>query len=212
MFQDRVDAGKQLATLLEHYRGSDAVVLGLPRGGVPVAAEVARELGLPLDIIGVRKLGVPGQEELAMGAIGEGGVRVFNQALADSLGVTAAQVAEVEAREHQELDTRLALFRQGRPKLELSGKVALIVDDGLATGSTARVACTVARARGASRVVLAVPVAPADEAESFDAADEIVVADSTDRFFGVGAHYRDFSQTTNEEVVELLSSGRGEVG
>ena len=206
MFDDRVDAGRQLAKKLQQFRDTATVVLGLPRGGVPVAAEVARQLGLPLDIIGARKLGVPGNEELAMGAIGEGGVRVFNQALADSLGVSPEAVAEVEAREHEELATRLALFRRGRPERDLTGMTALIVDDGMATGSSAAVACEVARARGASRVVLAVPVAPGDELREFTAADEFVVVDPTERFFGVGGHYRDFSQTSNEEVVELLQA------
>lgn len=204
MFDDRVDAGRQLAAQLETYRGPDTVVLGLPRGGVPVAAEVAKHLGAQLDIIGVRKLGVPGHEELAMGAIGEGGVRLVNEALMRSLGVTAKQLAEVEAREKAVLDQRLALFRQGRPESDLRGKTALIVDDGMATGSTAAVACDVARARGAHRVVLAVPVAPPEEAEEFSSADEVVVLLTPTPFYGVGAHYRDFGQTSDNEVVALL--------
>ena len=204
MFRDRVDAGQQLARKLEQYRGTNSVVVGLPRGGVPVAAEVAKELGLPLDIIGVRKLGVPGQEELAMGAIGEGGVRVFNPELATSLGISPEAIAEVERREADVLAERLDLFRAGRPEVDLTGKTALLIDDGMATGSTARVACEVARARGAHTVVLAVPVAPADEVGRFDAADELVVVDPVHQFFGVGGHYRDFSQTTNAEVITHL--------
>ena len=206
MFRDRVDAGQQLARKLEHYRGTNSVVVGLPRGGVPVAAEVAKELGLPLDIIGVRKLGVPGQEELAMGAIGEGGVRVFNQDLATSLGVSAEAIAEVERREAEVLAERLSLFRAGRPEVDLCGKTALLIDDGMATGSTARVACEVARARGAHTVVLAVPVAPADEVGRFLAADLVVVVEPAKWFRGVGGHYRDFGQTPNEEVVALLAA------
>lgn len=205
MFRDRVDAGAKLASLLGNFRGPDTIVLGLPRGGVPVAAEVARVLGCPLDIIGVRKLGVPGNQELAMGAIGEGGVRVFNHSLADALGVTAEEIAEVERCEHEVLERRLALFRQGRQELDLTGKTVVIVDDGMATGSTASVACRVARARGATKVILAVPVAPADEVARFTMADAVIVVDPTERFIGVGGSYDDFTQTSDQQVVELLA-------
>lgn len=205
MFRDRVDAGAKLASLLGNFRGPDTIVLGLPRGGVPVAAEVARVLGCPLDIIGVRKLGVPGNQELAMGAIGEGGVRVFNHSLADALGVTAEEIAEVERCEHEVLERRLALFRQGRQELDLTGKTVVIVDDGMATGSTASVACQVARARGATKVILAVPVAPADEVARFTMADAVIVVDPTERFIGVGGSYDDFTQTSDQQVVELLA-------
>lgn len=204
MFRDRSDAGRQLAKKLDHYRGTDTVVLGLPRGGVPVAAEVARDLHLPLDIIGVRKLGVPGQEELAMGAIGEGGLKVVNEALLDQLRIGADDIARVEKEQKSVLAERLATFRSGKPEVSLTGRTALIVDDGLATGATARVACQVARARGAVRVVLAVPVAPVEEAASFPEADEVVVVATPDPFFGVGMHYQVFDQTPDEEVVRLL--------
>jgi putative phosphoribosyl transferase len=208
MFRDRVDAGKQLALALEEFRGPHTVVIGLPRGGVPVAAEVARHLSAPLDIIGVRKLGVPGQEELAMGAIGEGGVKVMNDELLRYLPVSEADIARVEAEQNAVLTTRLSLFRSGRPEVSLAGATVIIVDDGLATGSTARVACEVARARGASRVVLAVPVAPVDVNSESVGADRFVVVETPEPFFGVGAHYNDFHQTTDTQVVELLEVTR----
>ena len=185
-------------------RDENLVVLGLPRGGVPVAAVVARHLGKPLDIIGVRKLGAPGQEELAMGAIGEGGVKVMNHALCRHLGVRDADIARVEVEQQDVLSRRLALFRSGRPEVPLQGVTALIVDDGLATGATAKVACEVARARGAVRVILAVPVAPAEEVADFPDADEVVVVATPEPFFGVGMHYKVFDQTADEEVVRLL--------
>lgn len=208
MFRDRQDAGRQLAKRLDQYRDTSTVVVGLPRGGVPVAAEVARYLNLPLDIIGVRKLGVPGQEELAMGAIGEGGVKVMNDALLGQLPVSADDIARVEREQQALLAERLARFRSGNPEVSLTGLTALIIDDGLATGASARVACQVARARGATRVVLAVPVAPVEEAAYFPEADEVVVVATPDPFFGVGMHYQLFDQTTDEEVVRLLRDSR----
>jgi putative phosphoribosyl transferase len=204
MFKNREDAGAQLARKLEYLRGENVVVVGLPRGGVPVAAVVARHLGKPLDIIGVRKLGAPGQEELAMGAIGEGGVKVMNHALCRHLGVSDADIARVEVEQQDVLSRRLALFRSGRPEVPLQGVTALIVDDGLATGATAKVACEVARARGAVRVILAVPVAPAEEAADFPEADEVVVVATPEPFFGVGMHYEVFDQTADKDVVRLL--------
>lgn len=208
MFLDRKDAGRQLATMLEEFRGQDVVIVGLPRGGVPVAAEVARVLGAPLDIIGVRKLGVPGQEELAMGAIGEGGVSVRNEALVRSIGISDEEIHRVRSEQEKVLQDRLEVFRSGRPEVSLAGKVVIIVDDGLATGATARVACRVARARGAATVVLAVPVAPVEEAQSFADADQLVVVSTPEPFFGVGAHYANFEQTTTEEVVDALGNAR----
>jgi putative phosphoribosyl transferase len=204
MFRDREDAAAQLAQKLEYLRGENVVVVGLPRGGVPVAAVVARHLGKPLDIIGVRKLGAPGQEELALGAIGEGGVKVMNDALCRYLGVSDQDIARVEAEQQDVLSRRLALFRSGRPEVSLEGVTALIVDDGLATGATAKVACEVARARGAARVILAVPVAPAEEVADFPEADEVVVVATPEPFFGVGMHYDVFDQTDDEDVVRLL--------
>ena len=160
VFADRVDAGRRLAARLGHLRGEPVVVLGLPRGGVPVAFEVAAALGAPLDVIVVRKLGVPFQPELGMGAIGEDGARIINDEIVRLAGVTDRQLAEVESRERAELERRALRFRGDRPRVPLEGRIAVVVDDGIATGSTARAACQVARAHGAARVVLAVPVAP----------------------------------------------------
>ena len=205
MFSDRVDAGKQLAGRLDHLRGDDVVVVGLPRGGVPVAAEVARALGAPLDVIVVRKLGVPFQPELGMGALGEDGVKVLNPDVIVMAGVTDRELAAVEARESAELRRRGERFRAGRERVPLTGRVVVVVDDGVATGSTARAACEVARAQGASRVILAVPVAPADWTRRLaGAADELVCVATPSPFFGIGQFYDDFSQTTDDEVVRHL--------
>jgi len=200
-FADRVDAGCRLAEQLEYLRGQDGVVLGLPRGGVPVAFEVARALNLPLDVIVVRKLGVPGQPELAMGAIGEGGVRVL-------LGrpyVTQELLRAVETRERALLEADVAVLRRGRQRLSLTDRIAVIVDDGIATGSTARVACEVARQLGAAKVVLAVPVAPAGTLRTLPGADEVVCV-VPHLFWAVGNHYRDFSPTSDDEVIVLLEA------
>jgi putative phosphoribosyl transferase len=205
LFADRVDAGRRLATRLSHLRGEPVVVLGLPRGGVPVAFEVARELRAPLDVIVVRKLGVPFQPELGMGAIGEGGVRIVNPDVVRLAGVTERQLAEVEASERAELERRARRFRGDRPPVPLRGTTAVVVDDGIATGSTARAACQVARAHGAARVVLAVPVAPPGSAGRFrNDADEFVSLESPEPFFAIGQFYADFPQTTDEEVVACL--------
>jgi putative phosphoribosyl transferase len=205
VFADRIDAGRRLATRLLHLRGERLVVLGLPRGGVPVAAEVAAALGAPLDVILVRKLGVPLQPELGMGAIGEDGVRVVNDEIVRAARVSQDQLAEVEARERAELDRRSKTYRGDRPRLPLEGRTAVVVDDGLATGSTARAACQVARAHGAARVVLAVPVAPRDWVSRMGRdADELVCVDTPEPFHGIGQFYADFSQTTDEEVLARL--------
>ncbi|HWS58586.1 MAG TPA: phosphoribosyltransferase family protein [Actinotalea sp.] len=210
LLRDRVDAGRRLAAVLGHLRAPDVVVLGLPRGGVPVAAEVARALGAPLDVIVVRKLGVPYRPELAMGAIGEEGVRVLHEEVLASTRVTADELAEVERRERAELDRRARLFRAGCPRLDLTGRTAVVVDDGLATGSTARAACQVARAYGAARVVLAVPVAPVGwQARMGAAADDYVALDTPAEFWAIGQFYRDFTQTTDEDVVACLDRQRG---
>jgi putative phosphoribosyl transferase len=205
LFADRVDAGRRLAAGLSHLRGEPVVVLGLPRGGVPVAFEVARELRAPLDVIVVRKLGVPFQPELGMGAIGEGGVRIVNPDVVRLAGVSERQLGEVEASERAELERRARRFRGDRPPVPLQGMTAVVVDDGIATGSTARAACQVARAHGAARVVLAVPVAPPGSAGRFrDDADEFVSLESPDPFYAIGQFYADFPQTTDEEVVGCL--------
>ena len=185
MFRDRIDAGQRLAAQLEQYRGRvDVVVVGLPRGGVPVAAEVAGALGVALDVIVVRKLGVPSQPEVAMGAIGEDGVRVVDDDLMRRVGVTAGQLEAIERRETAELLRRSEQFRAGRPRVALADKVVIVVDDGVATGSTARVACQVARAEGAERVVLAVPVAPAEWTRTLAGAADEFVAVETHVHFG----------------------------
>jgi uncharacterized protein (TIGR00369 family) len=204
-FRNRADAGRRLAGRLEFLRGADVVVLGLPRGGVPVAAEVARALGAPLDVILVRKLGVPVQPELGMGAIGESGARVINSEVVRYAQVSEAEIARVEQKERAELQRRAQRFRGGSPHEPLTGRIAVIVDDGIATGSTARAACQVARALGAARVVLAVPVAPpaADQAMRGDA-DEVICLETPQRFLAIGEWYEDFAQTSDEEVVALL--------
>jgi len=204
-FIDRADAGRRLAARLQHLRGDQVVVLGLPRGGVPVAYEVARALDAPLDVIVVRKLGVPFQPELAMGAIGEEGVRIINEEVVSVAGVSASQLDEVEARERTELEVRVRRFRGDRPPIALEGRIVVVVDDGIATGSTARAACQVARARGAARVVLAVPVAPPDwRGRLGKFADELVCLHTPDPFYAVGQFYDNFTQTSDEEVVACL--------
>ena len=204
-FLDRSDAGRRLANRTLHLRGEDVVVLALPRGGVPVAAEVARALGAPLDVIVVRKLGVPVQPELGMGAIGEGDVRIINPEVVAITHVTDAEIAAVERRERAELDRRARRFRGDRPRTPLAGRTAVIIDDGIATGSTARAACQVARAQGAARVVLAVPVAPPSACTALAAdADEVICLETPGHFLAIGEWYQDFSQTSDREVVSLL--------
>jgi putative phosphoribosyl transferase len=205
IFADRADAGRRLAGLLAHLRGEPVVVLGLPRGGVPVAHEVALALGAPLDLIVVRKLGVPDQPELAMGAVGEGGVVVINPEVVRQSGVPGAEVATARDREQAEVAARAARYRTSRPREPLAGRAAVVVDDGIATGATARAACQVARAQGAVRVVLAVPVAPPGwEDRIAGAADELVCAHVAPDFMSVGQFYADFAQTTDDEVSACL--------
>ena len=204
-FRNRSDAGRRLADRLQFLRSEDVVVLGLPRGGVPVAVEVARALRAPLDVILVRKLGVPAQPELGLGAIGESGARVINPDVVRYAHVSEAQIAEVEQKERAELQRRAQRFRGDAPHESLAGRIAVIVDDGIATGSTARAACQVARALGAAAVVLAVPVAPpsTDRALRSDA-DEVICLEMPDHFQAIGEWYEDFAQTSDEEVVALL--------
>jgi putative phosphoribosyl transferase len=203
-FADRADAGWRLAERLERFRAERPVVLGLPRGGVPVAYQVATALDAPLDVIVVRKLGVPFQPEVAMGAIGEDGARVLDQRIVTRAGVSDEEVDEVERHERHELAAGLRRYRRGRDRVDLTGRTAIVVDDGLATGSTARVACRIARQLGASSVVLAVPVGPAETLSEFDEADQVVAVSIPQRFVAVGNHYVDFSPTTDDEVVVLL--------
>jgi putative phosphoribosyl transferase len=210
-FRDRVEAGRRLAeTVRQADLGADVVVLGLPRGGVPVAYEVADVLGAPLDVVVVRKLGVPFQPELAMGAIGEGGVRVENRDVLRAAGLTERDLQGVEQRERAELERRAHEYRGGRPRWDLRGHCAVIVDDGIATGSTARAASQVVRAQGASRVVVAAPVASRLAlAELSSVADDVLCVDAPEPFYAVGEWYRDFSQTSDAQVVDLLRrSGR----
>jgi len=204
-FRDRVAAGRALAERLGSLRGQPLVVFGLPRGGIPVAAEVARALGAPLDVLVVRKLGLPYQPELAMGAIAEDGVRVVDERMLAMGSVTAPELDAVEHRERIELERRVARYRGGRRPRPVAGRTALVVDDGIATGATARAACRALRARGAARVVLAAPVGPPDTAERLaDVADEVVLVAAPGGFAAVGQWYDDFSPTTDGEVAALL--------
>ncbi|MGY1760922.1 phosphoribosyltransferase family protein [Geodermatophilus sp. SYSU D00779] len=204
-FQDRRDAGRQLGRRMAPLAGRDVVVLGLPRGGVPVAAEVARALGAPLDVVLVRKLGLPRRPELAMGAVGEDGVVVLNEDVLDAARVDEATLADVERRERAELERRARQLRGDRARLSLEGRTAVVVDDGIATGATARAACEVVRAHGAARVVLAVPVgSPRALADIAPTVDEVVCLESPQRFAAVGQAYADFRATDEEEVLALL--------
>ena len=212
LFKDRADAGRQLAQRVAFLRGQDVVVLGLPRGGVPVAFEVAEALQAPLDVLVVRKLGVPFQPELAFGAIGEGGVRVINESVVREANLSDEDMAAVEKQQRAEVQCRSQRFRQGREQISLAGRVAVIVDDGIATGATAKAACQVARAQGASRVVLAVPIGAADTAEELAPyADAVVCLHAPEFFYAVGQGYRNFTQTSDDEVVALLDRARGDV-
>ncbi len=213
LFDDRADAGRHLAERLEPLRGNDIVVLALPRGGVPVAFEVAKALNAPLDVLVVRKLGVPYQPELAFGAIGEGGVRVINEAVVGEADLSEREMAAVEARQRAELERRSERLRRGHAHVPVSGRVAVIVDDGVATGATAKAACQVARARGASRVVLAVPIGGRDIFTRFSGyADDVVCLHTPEFFFAVGQGYRNFPQTADDEVVALLDRARDGFG
>ena len=210
-FRDRREAGRRLAERLSGLRASAPLVLGLPRGGVPVAFEVAKALGAPLDVLVVRKLGVPFQPELGMGAVGEDGVRVLNPDVLRQAGVTETQLAAVEARERAEVEERAVRLRRGRPAIPLEGRTVVIVDDGLATGGTARAAVQVARARGADRVILAVPVAPPETVAALRRdADDVVAVETPEPFFAIGGWYSDFSPTSDQEVVELLTVAGGD--
>ncbi|MEU2437917.1 phosphoribosyltransferase family protein [Streptomyces rubradiris] len=204
-FANRPEAGRLLGERLEYLRGQDVVVLGLPRGGVPVAAAVAEALDAPLDVLLVRKLGVPYQPELGMGAIGEDGARVINREVLRATGVGPDDLAAVEERERRVLAERGARYRGATFPSPVAGRTAVVVDDGVATGSTARVACRVARARGAARIVLAVPVAPRDFARRLgEDADDLVCLDTPWDFAAVGQFYTDFTQVEDEEVTACL--------
>ncbi len=207
-FDDRRDAGRQLAVRLAGHRSERPVVLGLPRGGIPVAYEVARALGAPLDVMIVRKLGLLSQPELGMGAIGEGGARVLNPSVLSAARVTDQELATVEARERAEVARRARKFRGDRPMTSVRGRTVIIVDDGLATGGTARAAVQVARDKGASRVILAIPVAPQESVHALEEdADEVVALFTPSDFHSLGQWYADFEQTSDDEVIALLADG-----
>ena len=209
-FANRAEAGRRLAEELTAYRDrTDAIVLGLPRGGVPVAYEVAQRLGLPLDVFVVRKLGVPGYEELAMGAIASGDVTVLNEDVTRTLPNSEAILEMVIASEKIELQRREARYRQGRLAQDLRGRVVILVDDGLATGATMRAAATALRKQGVARIVVAVPVGAPDTCREMESeVDETICAIEPSSFHGVGQFYEDFSQTTDEEVQELLAKAK----
>jgi len=210
LFHDRVDAGRQLAERLTAYADRpDVLVLALPRGGVPVAFEVARALGAPMDVFLVRKLGLPGHEELAMGAIATGGVRVVNRELVEALRIPDRIIDAVAEREGVELTRREREYRGERAAPEVAGRTVILVDDGLATGSTMRAAAEALREEGAARLVVAVPVGPIETCEEFRSeVDEIVCGLMPEPFAGVGRWYEDFSQTSDEEVRDLLARSR----
>ena len=205
-FRDRIDAGRALALALEEYCGRpDVVVLGLPRGGVPVAAEVADALGAPLDVFVVRKLGVPGHEEFAMGAIASGGVRVMNRAAIDMLAIPQAAIEQVVEREQRELERREREYRDDRPPPQIAGRIAILVDDGLATGSSMLAAVAALRNLRPARIVVAVPVGAAQTCRKLQAeADEVICAMVPEDFQAVGLWYDDFGQTSDAEVQATL--------
>lgn len=208
-FADRVDAGRQLGAALQSVELDQPVVVGLPRGGVPVAAEVADALRAPLDVIIVRKVGTPGHRELAMGAVGEGGVVVEDERVLRSVRPTPEAVDRIVAEEQAEVGARARRFRSGGERRSLDGRTVVVVDDGLATGSTAEAAVRVARAQGAGRIVVAVPVGAPGAVERLEGvADGVLCLAAPASFGAVGLHYRDFSQTTDDEVVRLLAEHR----
>lgn len=206
LFRDRSHAGRILAAKLSKYKQRpDMLVMGLPRGGIPVAFEVAQELNAPLDVFLVRKLGLPGHEELAMGAIASGGVRVLNPDVVNLFRVPLDVIDHVADKEQEELNRRERAYRQGRPPPRIEGRTVIVVDDGLATGSTMRAAVAALRQKDPARIVVAVPVAAPSTCEEFrDEVDEVICAETPEPFHAVGLWYEDFSQTTDAEIRELL--------
>jgi len=209
LFRDRTDAGRHLATRLTDYADRpDVIILALPRGGVPVAFEVARRLHAPLDVFMVRKLGVPGHEELAMGAIASGGVRVLNHEVVHSLNITDRQLEAAVLKESAELERREREYRGDRPAVDVHGQIVILIDDGLATGASMRAAVSALRQRNPARLVVAVPVGAADTCREFqDETDETICFRTPEPFYAVGAWYENFSQTTDDEVRKLLMLG-----
>jgi predicted phosphoribosyltransferase len=206
-YRDRLEAGQQLAEKLTRYDNRpDVLVLALPRGGVPVGFAVAEELHAPLDVLLVRKLGVPGHEELAMGAIASGGVRVLNEEVVNFLQIPVTVIDTVAAREQQELERRVLRYRSGRPPLDVHGRTVILVDDGLATGATMRAAVLALRQQQPARIVVAVPVASSTVCHELEAvADEVVCAATPEPFYAVGLWYENFEQTSDAEVCDLLA-------
>lgn len=209
-FDHRVQAGQLLGHALHKYaQRPDVLVLALPRGGVPVGFEIAKAIGAPLDVMMVRKLGAPGREELAMGAIASGGIRILNPDVVASLGIPEKIIQNVAAKEQQELERRSHVYRGGRVFPEVKEQCLIVVDDGLATGATMRAAVVALRAKAPARIVVAVPVAPPSSVEQIrQEADEVVCLETPEPFFGVGRWYRDFPQTTDQEVKDLLARSR----
>ena len=212
-FPDRNAAGQAVARELSRYAGrNDVVVLALPRGGLPVGFEIARALHAPMDVFLVRKLGVPQYEELAMGAIASGGVRVINESVVESLGLTPDQIEETARREQRELDRREKAFRNGRPPVTITGRIAILVDDGLATGSTMRAAVEALKKQKPSRIVVAVPVASPETCAEFEQlVHEVICLYTPEPFMAVGRWYDDFAQLTDEEVREYLERATHEM-
>jgi predicted phosphoribosyltransferase len=209
MFKDRHDAGVSLVARLNHLRGEDTIVLGLPRGGVPIAAEIARSLGLPLDIVVVRKVGLPGQPELAMAAVGEGGVRVVNERVVRSAYLDDDALEGAIRREQEAVTERATRLRAGREQTPLTGRTAVLVDDGVATGASMRAACLVVREQGAARIVVATPIASVDALASLrPLTDEIVCLSTPHPFMAVGNWYVDFSPVDEVDVVSALAQGQ----
>jgi predicted phosphoribosyltransferase len=209
MFRDREDAGRQLAQLLQHTREMQPIVLALPRGGVPVAYEIARELGAPLDVFLVRKIGAPGQRELGIGAVAQGGLRILNESAIAMLDVSEAEIARITEEETAELERRLRRFRGDRPLPDLQGRTVILVDDGLATGVSAAAAIRALQRFHPARLILAVPVCAPETAEALrPELDDVVCVLKPENFMAVGYWYQVFDQTTDEEVVDLLDRAR----
>jgi len=205
VFFNRRDAGRKLAERLQKYRGPNTIVLAIPRGGVVVGYEVAKALGVPLDVLIPRKIGAPGQPELGIGAVGENGVSVLDRDTIAYLGVSEEYIKEEAERQRREIERRWKVYRDNRPFPDIKGKTVILVDDGIATGHTTMAAARVIRKRQPGKLVLAVPVAPADSLIRLrPEVDEIVVLETPEPFFAVGAWYEEFEQTTDEEVIELL--------
>jgi predicted phosphoribosyltransferase len=213
VFQDREDAGRQLAKRLEAFKGENPIVLGLPRGGVVVAFEVARALGVPRDVQVARKLGAPSNPELGIGAIAPGSVRVLDDYAIRVLGLHQDEIEQITAEEELELDRRLRLFRGDQPALHLTGRTVILVDDGLATGVTARAAVRSLRRQAPERLILAVPVSSPETAASLrEEVDVLVVLSTPENFHAVGQFYRNFQQTSDDEVLRLLKAARRPAG